>query len=141
MVSSRPKDRVFDPIRKQRVTKNPEELVRQALLKTMTTDLGYPKSLIAVEKQLTELLHLKGETGLPNRRVDILCYTRDLAPLLLIECKEGEFGDDAKAQVIGYNHYIQAPFVALAGLGKIELIHPVEVSFLPTYSQLVERLP
>lgn len=123
----------------------PEEAVRQKLLHLMTTQLGYPKELLVVEKQLSELPHLKSQTALPKRRADIICFGREinpeysLAPLLLIECKEGDWSKEAEAQALGYNHYVRAHFVALAGKKRVELIYPERVPFLPTYSELLER--
>lgn len=129
------------------VAATPEEKVRQQLLSVMMKQLGYPKELLAVEKKLSELPHLKREKGLPNRRADLLCFAPHihsdypLYPLLLIECKEGSVGAVGKQQALGYNHYVKAPYVAVAGLNQIELIYPIELSFLPTYADLLEKIP
>lgn len=128
------------------VAATPEEIVRQKLLAVMTKQLGFPKELISVEKMLNELPHLAGQGGLPNRRADILCFANNihpdypLYPLLLIECKEGIVGLDGKRQALGYNHYVNAPYVAVAGEKLVEMIHPIEIPFLPAYSELLERL-
>lgn len=146
MELSKQKDNLFDPFRKAWVVASPEEVVRQKLLHQMTTQLGFPRELLAVETQLSEVPHLKGATGLPKRRADIICYAKGLHPeyplypLLLIECKEGSVGEDAKAQALGYNHYIEAFYVAIAGENWIELIYPNPYPFLPPYSQLMERV-
>lgn len=143
---SKQKDSLFDPYRQCYVAATPEEVIRQKLLLLMTSQLGFPKQLISVEKRLTELPHLKGSTGLPNRRADILCFANNihpefsLYPLLLIECKEGKVGDEATSQVLGYNHYVQALYVAIAGENGVFLIHPQKVSFLPSYNELLEKV-
>ena len=135
--------RVLDVLRGRFVAATPEEIVRQSLLQQMVRALGYPKQLLAVEKQLSELPHLKGIQGLPKRRADIVCFARGihsefvLYPLLLIECKEGEVGLDAIDQVLGYNAFVKAPFAAIAGRRGCALIYPESKSFLPHYKELL----
>ena len=96
--------------------------------------------------QLSEVPHLKGVVGLPKRRADILCFAKGihaefpLYPLLVIECKEGQVGAEAKSQALGYNHFVQAHYVAVAGDKQIELIYPQTLPFLPPYSQLMEHV-
>ena len=124
----------------------PEEIVRQKLLNLMVGKLGFPKELLAVEKKISELPHLVGKVGIPNRRLDILAFAKGtdpeipLFPLLLIECKEKTPTADGKNQALGYNHYVGAPYVAVAGGKSVELIYPVELPFLPTYSELLEKI-
>lgn len=139
-------EQVFDEIRKKNVPATPEELIRQSLLYIMLRRLNYPKELIAIEKSLSDLPHLKTMPGLPDRRADIICFAKNihpdypLFPLLLIECKEGKLGAEAIQQALGYNHYVQAPYVAVAGSDGVQLIYPQNVPFLPSYAQLMETL-
>lgn len=146
MALSKQRDSLFDPFRKAWVVATPEEKVRQRLLQLMTAQLGYPKHLLAIEKELSLIPHLKGITDLPKRRADILCFAKEihpdfpLYPLLLIECKEGEVGNEAKGQVLGYNHFVQAFYVAIAGENCLEMVYPQALSFLPSYSQLLDHL-
>ena len=104
MVSSS-QNELFDPFRKRWVATTPEERVRQALLKQMVDHLGYPKSALAVEK---------GVKGFTKRRLDIICYTKNGKPLLLVECKAHVLGADVENQVLGYNSSIKAPYVCVA---------------------------
>jgi len=104
-------------IRKIQVKATPEEHVRQKFLQQMIGEWGYPPSLIMVEKALSEL-PLQNDTSkkIPQRRMDIVAYTKtgeSLRPLLLIECKEKDNSKKALRQLLGYNYFIQAPFVAL----------------------------
>lgn len=110
---------VFDPIRQCIVEATPEEFIRQAVLKHLTEKLLYPKHLISVEKQLDLLV--EGENPFPKRRIDILCYTMASKPIpaLLIECKADKITKKSLAQLQGYNHYIHAPFIALAGKNQV----------------------
>jgi hypothetical protein len=137
---------VFDPIREIWVAALPEEQVRQKLLQKMLSHLGFPKAHLAVEKELKELPHLANSVKLPERRVDILAFAPELhpffplSPLLLIECKEGAIGQGGLDQLLGYNHYVQAPFLAVAGEKEIRFLckqSQQTFSFLPHYTELV----
>ena len=116
-------------VRGRLVANTPEEAVRQSLIRRMIVDLGFPKGLIAVEKQIG------------SRRFDLVCYTQGMLPLLLVECKAEKFGDAAASQAFGYNATVKAPFVCLASLKEIKLLWQeqgkiVSVPFLPTYAEL-----
>ncbi|MBY0528561.1 MAG: type I restriction enzyme HsdR N-terminal domain-containing protein [Rhabdochlamydiaceae bacterium] len=124
-LSSRNKRLVFDEIRRQWVKATPEEIVRQTWIQRMIQQLGYPKQLLAVEKEIRELPHLEG-LGVPERRVDLLCFMKGerietLSPLLLFEFKEEVLDLAAIDQVIGYNYFVKAPFVAVANLKEVLL--------------------
>lgn len=150
MVSSKLKDKplkrvpakLFDPLRNKYVLATPEEIIRQKLLIFMTTTLGFPKELIAVEKQLSNLPHLEleGKTDFPKRRADVICFSQEkqqgLTPFLLVECKEGRIGKEAKEQVLGYNHFVKAKYAAIAGSQEVCLIFPNCLPYLPTYREL-----
>jgi hypothetical protein len=103
-----------------------EEIVRQNLLTKLTEVYGFPKKLIGVEKEISTLLHLQGKK-VPKRRYDIICFAANLdvnyalSPLLLIECKAVELTKDTLDQVLGYNYYVNAPFVAIANEEKLIL--------------------
>jgi hypothetical protein len=123
----------------------PEEKIRQSLVKFMKESLGYPKEMISIERSLSSFPHLKGKK-VPNRRFDIAVFgTKDVIPLLVIECKAVPIDDKAFDQVIGYNHLVQAPFIALAnGDLLITLVKDGstynQVDGLPTYEHLLERV-
>ncbi|MBS0622795.1 MAG: type I restriction enzyme HsdR N-terminal domain-containing protein [Verrucomicrobia bacterium] len=106
MGSSKSSEQLFDPIRGIAVAATPEELVRQRWLRLMLEQLGYPRGLLAVERDI-------GAT----RRADLIVYEKTqegLAPLMLVEFKGGALRSVHFRQVIGYNHILGAPFVALA---------------------------
>lgn len=115
---------VFDPIRQQWLKANPEEIVRQELLKQMIETLGFPKDLLVVEKSLREILLSCPESSqVPQRRIDILSYFKDpkegLQPLLLIECKSLPIERSAIEQVKAYNYYLKARFFAVANQREV----------------------
>lgn len=109
-------DFLYDPIRKQKVADEPEERVRQALIHRMVNQLGYPPTLLAVEKKLSQLPHISHTAALLDRRVDLLVYRKnhdgELHPLLLVECKAIPLTDAAMHQVQGYNQYVGAAYFA-----------------------------
>ena len=73
------KQYIFDIIRKKDVVLTPEEWVRQHILHYLIDVKGYPKSIIAVEKQLT--------INTLKRRFDILIFNKKGLPDVIIECK------------------------------------------------------
>ena len=127
-------------VRKIEVADQPEERVRQDLLQKMVGSLGFPLSLIAVEKGLS---HISELPNVPDCRVDILVFTKEFEPLLIIECKAVPLLDGALQQVMGYNHYLGAPFFAVANDSHVEMgwwdreDQLKTVSFLPSYQQLL----
>src|SRR3990167_4122115 len=82
----------------------------------MKDELGFPAELICVERSLSSLPHLAGQI-VPDRRFDIICFKKHgevILPLLIVECKAVLLTKKAAMQVIGYNHFAKAPFIALA---------------------------
>ncbi len=117
MGSSNSNNRLYDRLRKKWVEKTPEEAIRQHLLQMMVDKLGYPPALICVEKELALLPHLKIQPNLPKRRADIIVFDKSegtLLPLLMIECKVKALTCAFAQQVIGYNAFVQAPYLAIA---------------------------
>ncbi len=114
--SSRSNQQIFDEVRSQWVKATPEEIVRQSVLRKMVGQLGYPRELIAVEKEIGELLQEQGAAP-PQRRIDIVCFTTilegGLKPLIVIECKDEPLTQQAIDQVIGYNCLIRAPYLSV----------------------------
>jgi len=116
-------------IRNIEVAATPEERVRQALLNKMIHELKYPKQNFIVEKCLSAF-------GGPERRLDILFFRQGM-PYLLIECKKDKIDEKAKAQALGYNHYIQSSQVALAAWGQIYRFDGFNwLNFLEPYSSI-----
>jgi hypothetical protein len=134
---------VFDPVRQLWVAATPEEVVRQTWIQRMVTVLGFPKELMAVEKELKVLPHLIEEKNVvPSRRIDVLSFMKtneNMMPLILIECKKGELTQKALDQVASYNYYVKAPYIAIVNQFHIRLrIKEREISTLPSYLELLE---
>lgn len=142
-----------DIIRKVALSNKPEEVVRQSLLHFMIEKLGYNKNYIVVEKELKDLPHIERNIALPNRRLDILCYINKkkgegmLEPLLMVECKAVKLTEKAINQVIGYNYYVKAHFLAVANQKTIKTFwydkskkRYLSVNYLPDYNQLLKSI-
>lgn len=111
-------DFLFCSLRKMWVAALPEEKVRQTLIQKMTQQLGYPLGSLALEKNLNQLPHLQSHPALPKRRADLIVFAKDLHPhhpfypLLLIECKAVALTDKVLRQIVGYNQFVGAYFIA-----------------------------
>lgn len=127
-------------MRQEEVSETPEEKVRQRLLTNMIGSLGYPRGYLAVEKNLFPFDL--------QRRVDLVCFylVKDcLKPLLLVECKAEALTIEAENQLFGYNLRIGAPFLCLVNAVEIKTFWQERdarrsISFLPSYSQLIEKV-
>lgn len=71
---------VFDNIRKTWLLLTGEEWVRQNMVAYLVKTLGYPKEMLALEKEVRV-------NGL-KKRFDILVYDSSHQPWMLVECKE-----------------------------------------------------
>lgn len=122
-------DMVFDQIRKKHIVLTPEEWVRQHFVNYLIAHLGYPRSLINVEQGLRYNSLLK--------RSDIVVYSRDGNPIMLVECKSVKYQLNKKVveQALMYNKTIDAQYIIVAnGLEsacmKIDKVKS-NVEFLP----------
>ena len=141
-------------IRKRLVSATPEELVRQKLISTMIASLGYPPHGLVLEKGLSQMPHLNlSNKRIPRRRADLICFAKDIHPahsiypLLLIECKAIKLSSKVVNQVAGYNHFLQAHFIAIANDSEIQTgwYDPSKndytfINFLPSYQQLLKSV-
>jgi hypothetical protein len=101
------KNAIFDMIRKKYVVLTPEEWVRQHFVHYLIDHLQYPKTLISIEGGL-----------LYNRlqkRSDIVVYTRNTLPFMLIECKAPEVKISQRVfeQAAVYNQTLKASYVVV----------------------------
>jgi hypothetical protein len=97
---------IFDPVRRKYVALTPEEWVRQHILHYLIGK-GYPASLIAIERGI--------DVNGTAKRFDIVVYSRDSEPLILIECKSQEESLDHHVvmQAVGYNLSVRAQYLWL----------------------------
>jgi hypothetical protein len=76
------KTQIFDAVRKKYVALTPEEWVRQHIIAFLIAEKQFPASLIAVEVSLNR--------GSKKQRGDVVVYTNDGKPRMIIECKAPE---------------------------------------------------
>lgn len=140
----------------------PEELLRQQMLRELDS-LGFPRAWLAIEVPLRALYQSLYATQkgsmlsvleIPNRRVDLVAYAQNpiqeaggLIPFLLIECKAGAFTPRGWRQLLGYQHHVRAPFIAMVtpkacyfhALSSTETSEgePTILSTLPSFASLL----
>ena len=90
------KDFIFDEVRKKWVTLSPEEWVRQNFIQYLLQLKQYPRTVIAIEKEI--------RLGDLKKRCDIVVY-RDHIPWMIVECKEQSvvLSEAVIEQVLRYN--------------------------------------
>lgn len=99
---------IYDAIRRKWVALTPEELVRQLLLLFLTREKQYSPNRLGVEKML--------KVNTLTRRCDILVYSPEMDPWMLIECKAPAvpISQDTFDQVARYNLPLQVPYLAVS---------------------------
>lgn len=103
---------IFDTIRKIWLLLTEEEWVRQNFIQYLVSELKYPASLIAIEKEI-ELNGLK-------KRFDVLVYDTKHQPWMLVECKasEMELNDAVLEQVLRYHISVPVSFLVITNGAK-----------------------
>jgi hypothetical protein len=96
---------IYDIIRKKYIVLTPEEWVRQHLVHFLINERQCPKGLIAVERGLKH-------NGL-QRRFDVVVYSRNLTPWLIVECKAPQVAITQQTfdQIARYNMSLQVPYL------------------------------
>lgn len=100
-------EEMWDEIRRKWVVCTPEEWVRQHCIRFMVEACGYPPGLLAVEKGLKV-------NGL-SRRTDVVVYSRQQQPILIVECKAPEVALSQATfdQVARYNLTLRVPYLLI----------------------------
>ncbi|MET2984989.1 type I restriction enzyme HsdR N-terminal domain-containing protein [Aureibaculum conchae] len=96
---------IFDIIRKKYMVLTPEEWVRQHVIHYLIHEKNYPKSIIAVEKQLT--------FNTLKKRFDVLVFNTKGLPELIVECKAPnvKITQDTFDQIARYNLKLNADYL------------------------------
>jgi hypothetical protein len=118
---------IFDEIRKDWFVCTPEEWVRQHVINYLINSKRYPSSLIAVEKSviLNDLA----------KRFDIVVYSNDLKPYLLVECKAMyvELTAAVAEQAMRYNLVLKAPYFMITNGIEEFVFNKNQISSIPNY--------
>jgi type I site-specific restriction endonuclease len=101
------KTHVFDEIRKKHLVCTPEEWVRQHMIKYLINEKLCPRGLIALESGL--------KVNTLQKRSDILVYSKEGNPLILVECKAPsiKLSQETFDQAARYNQTLKAPYLMI----------------------------
>lgn len=107
IVEEEGQSKIFDPIRKKYLVLTPEEWVRQNFVQYLVQEKNYPSSRILIEGGL--------KVNQLQKRADILIYSDEGLPEVLVECKAPSIKIDDKAfqQVARYNSYFECSYLML----------------------------
>ncbi len=125
---------IFNPIRKNWLILQPEELVRQLFIQFLMQEKRVPKSLISTEVSIVVNDQI--------RRYDIAVTNPLGKTILLVECKSFDvsLGYDTYRQIGQYNQYLQSKYVVVTnGLQThfLEIDHKLKAfQFLQTFPSL-----
>lgn len=99
---------IWDPLRKKRVRRTPEEEVRQWFIaEVLHKGMDIPMHMMMSEVPLRR--------GGKDYRADIVVYGRDGKPLMIVECKrpETELEGSVADQAIRYNKVLDVKYIAI----------------------------
>jgi hypothetical protein len=101
------KTQIFDQTRKRYYVLTPEEWVRQHLVEYLVHELGFPRSLLEIEKSLT--------LNKMHKRADLLVRDKSGNPILLAECKAPDVKVTQKTfdQAGRYNMVFRVPYLLI----------------------------
>jgi hypothetical protein len=99
---------VFDVFRNKYVKLTPEEWVRQHVLHYLVNNCGYPKALIAIEKNID----VNGQL----RRYDAVIFSRNVVPVMVVECKAPNvtLGQQVLDQIFAYNQNLNVEYLLVS---------------------------
>ena len=91
------REMIFDESRRTWLRLTPEEWVRQNFIRYLVYTKKYPSSLVALEKKI-----MVGEIV---RRFDILVFSKEHKPWMMVECKATSvpLSEDVLGQALRYN--------------------------------------
>lgn len=123
---------IFDPVRRKYVALTPEESVRQRIVLYLTTEKHYPLNLMRIEAGMK----LNGM----QKRCDILVYSRNLNPLLMVECKSEtvKISQDIFEQLSRYNLVFKVPYL-IATNGRNT--YCCKINFEKSSYEFIEEIP
>ena len=98
---------IFDMFRKKYMILTPEEWVRQNYAQYLIKNKNYPKSIIAIEKQLKINNRIK--------RTDILLFDKNGNPDIIVECKAPsvKINQETFDQIARYNLKLNANYLVV----------------------------
>ncbi|MBN2732798.1 MAG: type I restriction enzyme HsdR N-terminal domain-containing protein [Balneolaceae bacterium] len=102
------KKQLWNPIHRKRLKNRPEERVRLRIIEYLING-GWSKHRISTEEAIASS---QKETSL---RTDLICYTQQFKPFLLVECKaeQVKITGQTADQIARYNQDINAPYLLM----------------------------
>ncbi len=99
--------KLWNPIHRKALKNRPEERVRLRMMESLIR-AGWSKHRISTEEAI-------GELGDTSMRTDIICYSQQFEPRLLVECKAEHISISSKTaeQVARYNQKVGAPYLLM----------------------------
>lgn len=98
---------IFDQLRKKWILLTPEEWVRQNFVQYLLQVKKYPASLVAIEKEI--------QLGELKKRFDVLVYSNEHRPWLMVECKsmDVKLDDAVLQQLLRYNVSVPVSYLVI----------------------------
>ena len=126
------KKEIFDAIRKKYVVLTPEELVRQSFISFLINKKKYPKSHIAVEKEI--------KVNKLSKRFDIAIFNNLAKPVMIIECKAPvvKITQDVFDQIARYNMFFKVSHLVVTNGIETYCCH---IDFKTSQYHFIEELP
>lgn len=99
--------KLWNPLHKKALKNRPEERVRLRIMESLI-QRGWSRHRISTEEAI-------GALGDKSMRTDIICYTQQFEPRLLVECKAEYVPISSKTaeQVARYNQKVGAPYLLM----------------------------
>src|SRR5688500_5237968 len=129
------REMIFDESRKTWLRLTPEEWVRQNFIRYLIHTKNYPSSLVALEKKIV--------VGEMTKRFDILVFSKEHEPWMLVECKSTavSLNEEVLNQVLRYNiampvHYLVITNGTSCMAFKKEHAELVPLNEIPEYGEV-----
>lgn len=126
---------LWNPIQRKALKNLPEERVRLRVLEYLLHS-GWSKHRISTE----EAIDLPQKQA--KHRTDLICYTDDFHPFLLIECKAENIKLSGKTaeQIARYNQKVSAPFLLMTN-GQADAWFKIEDESVTPLNGIPDELP
>lgn len=101
------REMIFDEARKAWLKLTPEEWVRQNFIRYLIVSKKYPSALVALEKKIM--------VGEMVRRFDVLVFSKDHEPWMMVECKSTSvpLTEDVLGQALRYNIAVPVRYIVI----------------------------
>ena len=126
---------LWNPVHRQRLKNRPEERVRLRIIDYLLHG-GWSKHRISTEEAIP------ATNQATKLRTDLICYTRQIVPFLLVECKAEQVALSAKTadQIARYNQNVQAPYLLMSN-GVQDIWHQITDGKVSGIKTIPEPLP